>query len=403
MKTYFKLAWRNIWRNKVRTLLSVGAIALVAYIPSTMLRSLQQGTYANMMSNMLNTNIGHIQILHKDFWRERDINMAFQIKDTNALIKDISAIENILPRIESFALASIESVTKPVMVFGVDPEKEKSFSKLHEKIIDGKYLEDGVIVNKDFAKKMRLNVGDTIAMIGYGYHGSSAVDLFRITGIVNLVIPGVGLAIMNFNQASEFFSTNNKATNYLVQLNHPEIALDKTDSLLTSGINLPNIDVRDWKSLVPEFVEQKKFDDAVSLLITGVLYIIVCFGLFGTVLMMTQERRKEFGIMMAIGMNKTKMAIIAFFETTLISFTGVFAGFIITFPILAYLYNHPIKMIGEAGEAFEKLGYEPVINFSFNASIFIDQIPIILALSFLVSIYPFYKILYTNISKSIRD
>ena len=107
--------------------------------------------------------------------------------------------------------------------------------------------------------------------------------------------------------------------------------------------------------------------------------------------------------MMAIGMNKTKMAIIAFFETTLISFTGVFAGFIITFPILAYLYNHPIKMIGEAGEAFEKLGYEPVINFSFNASIFIDQIPIILALSFLVSIYPFYKILYTNISKSIRD
>ena len=128
MKTYFKLAWRNIWRNKVRTLLSVGAIALVAYIPSTMLRSLQQGTYANMMSNMLNTNIGHIQILHKDFWRERDINMAFQIKDTNALIKDISAIENILPRIESFALASIDSVTKPVMVFGVDPEKEKSFS-----------------------------------------------------------------------------------------------------------------------------------------------------------------------------------------------------------------------------------------------------------------------------------
>ena len=127
---YFKLAWRNIWRNKLRTLLSVAAIALVAYIPSTTLRSFQEGTHKVMLNNMLSTNIGHLQILHKDYWRERDINMAFELDDIEATIASHKSIQNILPRIESFALASIDSTTKPVMVIGVDTMKEKTFSKL---------------------------------------------------------------------------------------------------------------------------------------------------------------------------------------------------------------------------------------------------------------------------------
>lgn len=400
---YFKLAWRNIWRNKLRTLLSVAAIALVAYIPSTTLRSFQEGTHKVMLNNMLSTNIGHLQILHKDYWRERDINMAFELDDIEATIASHKSIQNILPRIESFALASIDSTTKPVMVIGVDTMKEKTFSKLHERLDTGSYFSHGIIINKDFARKMQLEIGDTIAMLGYGYHAATAVDLFRIDGICNLIVPGVGLAILPFDKASDFFSTEEKATSYLVQLNHAEKDLAAADSAISKLVTTANIDVRSWKSLIPEFVEQIEFEDAINIIITIVLYIIVSFGLFGTVLMMTQERRKEFGIMMAIGMNKPKMLFVVFIETVLIGLTGIAGGFIICGPIVYLLGNNPIRLVGEMGEAYKKMGFEPLIMFSNEADIFTDQIPIILIITLLVSLYPFMKILFTNISKSIRD
>ena len=126
-------------------------------------------------------------------------------------------------------------------------------------------------------------------------------------------------------------------------------------------------------------------------------------GFAGVIVMSILERVKEFGIMMAIGMNKPKMLFVVFIETVLIGLTGIAGGFIICGPIVYLLGNNPIRLVGEMGEAYKKMGFEPLIMFSNEADIFTDQIPIILIITLLVSIYPFMKILFTNISKSIRD
>lgn len=400
---YLKLAWRNLWRNKLRTLLSVGAISLVAYFPSTTLTSFQVGTHEFMLNTML-SNIGHLQVLHKDYWRERDINMAFELENQDSIMAAHPAIKVILPRIEGFALASTDNSTKPALVLGIHPDKEKLFSNLDEKMDTGTYFtQNGVLINKELAEKMELSIGDSIALLGQGYHASSAVGLYKVEGIIKLLIPGTGAVLLPFDKASEFYSTENKASTYLVGLNHPDKHLHEVDSLLSQHIHTENIDVRTWRTLIPELVAQIEFEQATNIFIAGILYLIVAFGLFGTILMMTEERRKEFGIMMAIGMNKIKMCILVVIETILISIIGLVVGFLISAPIIFYFHANPLRLGTEYEELTEKFGFEPVISFNADVETFTSQIFIIFILSMIISIYPISKIIFSNISKSIRD
>jgi ABC-type antimicrobial peptide transport system permease subunit len=165
---------------------------------------------------------------------------------------------------------------------------------------------------------------------------------------------------------------------------HLEEVKEKVEQLFDK-----NYEVMTWKEMSPEIVQSIEVDSASGIIMLGILYVVIGFGIFGTIMMMTSERTKEFGVLIAVGMKKSKLILVTTFETIFISLIGVFAGIIVSYPILLYMYYNPIKLTGELAEAMLAFGYEPIMPFSIAPGIFIAQFWTVLLIALLSAWYPF--------------
>jgi ABC-type lipoprotein release transport system permease subunit len=146
-----------------------------------------------------------------------------------------------------------------------------------------------------------------------------------------------------------------------------------------------------WQEMMPE-IDQHMRSDAIGFYVwTGILYLIIAFGIFSTLLMMTAERRREFGMLVAIGMRRGRVAAMLLAESLLISFTGVLAGMAVALPLVLYFERHPIRFGGESARAFEQWGFEPLMPTTPDPAIFLRQSAIVLALALLIGLYPAWK------------
>ena len=134
----------------------------------------------------------------------------------------------------------------------------------------------------------------------------------------------------------------------------------------------------------------------------GVLYVIIAFGMFGTVLMMIAERQYEFGVMTAVGMKKRKLATMVGLETIFISAMGIITGTIASLPFVLYLYFNPIYLGDSMAEAYAQFGMEAVFPASLDPAIFINQALTVLVFAVLVSIYPAIKIMQIDPVKAMH-
>ncbi|MDH5382828.1 MAG: FtsX-like permease family protein, partial [Cyclobacteriaceae bacterium] len=133
-----------------------------------------------------------------------------------------------------------------------------------------------------------------------------------------------------------------------------------------------------------------------------ILYAVIAFGIFGTFLMMVNERKYEFGIMMAIGMKRYRLQVIVFLETIMIALTGTVVGVLLSLPIIIYFFFNPIYFTGEYAELFEKFGVEPILPFSVEPEVFTGQVEVILIITLILALYPLWAILRLKINQAIR-
>lgn len=382
-------------------MICIGSIVM-AYFFSSMMMSMQYGVMDAMLETVLSTNVGHVQVLDTSYWEQRDMNLAINI-DFEGI--DTTNIKAIAPRIEGGILASNDSISKASFFICVEPDIEKDHSQLSTKIKEGRFItsdEKGVVVNKFLAENLGVGIGDSIVLFGYGYHMSSAVGLYPIVGISSIVMQNQGLIIIPLKEGISLFDTQDKFTNYLIYIdkpNEPELV----KQAVVNQVKEERIAVNTWKELIPEVVKQVEFEKASNKIIGVILYIIVGFGILGTVIMMTQERSREFGILLSIGQNKRSLSIVFLLESLFLTSLGLIIGFILSFPILYFLYFNPIPLTGEMAKGYEVYGIEAVINMSLEPSIFIEQFIFVFIISLLISLYPILKIRNLNIVKAIRD
>jgi len=405
MRSFLKIAWRNLWRNKRRTFITMASVFVAVFL-SLATRSMQIGSYDNMIKNAVRLSTGYIQIHDNGYWEDKSINNTFET--SLSLYNSVNSNENItltLPRLESFALGSSGVYTKGVFVIGTDPEIEDSLTNLSDKLVEGEYFndEEGVIVGKGLADYLHVGIDDTLILIGQGYHGVTAAGKYRITGIFKFPVPQMDnqMVYMRLKDCQYLYNSENRLTSYTIMI-------DDGDDLNVTVAELKELtgeeyEVLSWEVMNKEMVQMIKSDNAGGIFMLGVLYMIVGFGVFGTMMMMTMERRKEFAVMIAVGMQKTRLSIIVFFETLFIGFLGVVVGVIISFPLLLYLFYNPIPITGEMAESFEIFGVEPIVPFSVEPSIFINQSLIVMLICFIAVMYPIIAINRFNILKAMRS
>ena len=400
-----KLAWRNIWRNKKRSLITITAILLAVFL-AIIMRSMQLGMYDNMIQNVVGSYSGHVQIHNEGYWDEQTIDNAFADNDSlNQTIENREDVSVVTKRIQSGCLSSFNDLSKFVFVTGIELEKEQRMTDWSKRLLEGELLKEGndaINIGKGIAKYYNLNVGDTMVFIGQGYHGMQAVGAFPVGGILDMKNPNLNnvSVFMPLNMAQEFLS----AQGMLSQLIVSKAIYGDEDALAASlKENLgQTYEVMTWREMMPELEQIIQADSAGGLVMVFILYMIITFGIFGTVLMMTQERKYEFGVVVSIGMKKLKLMITMVYETIFLTSIGVLAGIICSRPIVLYYHNNPFRFPEEQVKMMENQGFEAIIPFMSSYDIPITHGLTIFFISLLICIYPILTIYKLNPIKAMK-
>ncbi len=396
----FKLAWRNIWRSKRRTIITVSAITFAVFMAS-ILQSFQKGTWDKIIESSINSFFGYAQVHGVGYWEEQTLDNAISFDENlNNLHGEIAEINDLVPRIESFALASQGNLTTGVMVIGIDPVKEDEMTGIKSRMIEGSYLkpdDDGAIIGSGVAEKLALKLGDSLVLISQGYHGVNAAGKFPIKGIFKFALPDLNkrLVYLSLPGAQYFYGAEGKITSLVLKIQGQE---EVPQAVLAAENVLDNeqFEIIDWERMIPALVETRELKEGSSNLILYLLYFIISFALFGTILMMSKEREHEFGILVSIGMQKWKLMIGVWLETVFLGLIGAFVGIIISIPICYYYNVNPIDMGVMGGEelveVYENFGIEPVLPFAFEFNIFFEQAVIMFIITTILALYPLLKI-----------
>lgn len=406
MKLFFTLAWRNLWRNKRRTILSALSVFFSVFL-ALITRSMQNGSYEYMIDSAVRMYTGYLQIHSKGFWAERSLEKSIMLNVN--LLKKIESIENVeiaVPRLENFLLISSKEITKVATTICVDPEKENSMTKLKEKVIAGKYLdksEDGILISEGLARMLHVKVGDSVVLYGQGIYGMTVASLSPIIGIVKFTLPDMNntMIYLPLKFGQNLFSMEDRVTTISIMLNNPKKInriYEEVKSLLKN-----NYEVMKWDELMPELVQGIQIDSVSGMIMLFILYLIIAFGIFGTVMMMTAERTKEFGVLISIGMKKSILIFITTLETIFISFLGALAGLSVAIPVIYYLNRNPIQFTGELAEMSLKFGVEPILPFSADVGIFFAQTLVVFIVALFSAIYPINYIRKLQLIKAMRQ
>ncbi|MEN8224547.1 MAG: ABC transporter permease [Bacteroidota bacterium] len=405
MREYIKIAWRNLWRNKRRTIITIASVFFAVFL-ALLMRSVQLGSYESMENTIIKNSTGYIQVHGLGYWDDKTINNTFS--DDGRLGQRIAVIPNVsstIARLESFALASSGVLSKGVAVIGTDPHTENEASGLSKRLIEGNYItkgDDGVLVAVNLAKYLGLGIGDTITLISQGYHGVTAAGIFPVRGIISFPSTSLNNKIlyMDLGAAQYLYGAPDRLTSMSIMLNKPD-KLHETMDDIKADIG-SDYEIMSWREMNKEVVQGIESDNISGMFMLGILYMIVGFGIFGTMMMMTLERKREFGVMVSVGMQRQKLGIIIFLETIFIAMAGVLTGIMAASPIMYYFHINPIALSGEAAQAMLDYNTEPIIPFAVDLPIFYKQAIVVFILTCIAVLYPLIVIGRLNVIKAMR-
>jgi putative ABC transport system permease protein len=470
MKDY-QLAWKNLWRNKRRTLITAASVFFAVFF-ALLMRSFQLGAYDRMFKNVIESYTGYLQIQNQDYFDEPVIDNSFEL--TEKLLDSIKSdpnVTDVIPRLESFALAAVESRTQGVMVLGIDPEGEEKVTNLRGKLVKYKltpeavkalkettiplktkklldvfineayssegrmmldlditdedsasvlpvlrekasfrngYLNEeetgGVVIGNGLSDYLKVNISDTLVLVGQGYHGVSAAGKYVIKGIVRLPAPDIDNVIVYLpvTVAQDLFAAPGMLTSSVIGIkNNDDENVIKTETRIKNFLNEP-LTIRTWHELNALLINQMEADNRSGMIMIGILYLVIAFGVFGTMLMMLAERKREFGMLVSIGMRKKKLAKIISFEMLFIGFIGLAAGVIASLPFVFYGNSHPIRFTGEMGRMYSDYGFEPVMPTMLPDNYYLWQIFIVLIILLIAIFFSIRKIIRLNVINALR-
>jgi ABC-type lipoprotein release transport system permease subunit len=153
-----------------------------------------------------------------------------------------------------------------------------------------------------------------------------------------------------------------------------------------------DLEILTWEEMLPEITDHIKADRSSSYIFSGILYLIIAFGFFGTVMMMTAERRYEFGMLTAIGMSRRRLGLVLLGETLLLTLVGAVLGILVSLPGVWYFTRHPIRLSGQTAQAYVEFGFEPVLPATLSPDIFITQTLVVALMALVVGLYPMWHI-----------
>lgn len=326
-----QMAWRNLWRQPTRTLLSLLTISLSAALLVFML-SFQLGVYDTMKTNALRIFDGFAQIQPPGYADDPDIRKLIsspvRISDEAAGIPGIGAAA---PRATSYVIFANGDLSYGGALQGVDPEREQAVSTLASTIHDGRYLEagdtDAIILGDALARNLKLKLGDRVTILGSAVDGTVAVDSLKLVGIFHSGISELDrqIAEMPLARFQETFALGD-AVNVIALSGRNLSAVDAALPALEGLAKANSLTMEDWGGLQPGLKQAIQLDFSTSMLWYVSLVVVVVFIILNALLMSVLERTREFGMLLAIGMRSGLVGRMLWLELLMLAIVGNVIG-----------------------------------------------------------------------------
>ena len=395
-----KMAWRNIWRNPRRTILTVMAITFACIILVFML-SFQFGSYETMINSSVKIQAGHLQVQAQGYQEKKDMRLVVPDPDeVGDVLERTSGIEAYTFRTTAFSLVSSEERTYGIMVVGIDPEREAGVSTLKNIIRQGEYLSDDdtneALVGKLLAQNLHVGLGDELTVLGQGRDGSIAATLVTVKGIY-------GSGLDEFDRSSiqipiSFFQdvySMRGAVHEVVAIGESLKRLPKIKKAVMTRL-ADNDDNRtlvtlDWEELMPGLRQAIQLDLASGMIFYLMLIMVVAFSILNTFLMAIFERTKEFGIMMAIGTTPGRLTKLLLIESMTMTLVGIAAGIFLGSMLTLYFQAHGIDF-ASASELLRQFGISGRMYPKLSLLSAVTGPAAVFFITFLAALYPALKI-----------
>ncbi len=356
MSIDLKMAWRNIWRNFRRTLITVSAIGFACVLLVFML-SFQLGGYETMINSSIKIHTGHLEIQAKGYNDKQNIRMV--IPDPENISKICSKFKNIVSftfRARAFSMVSSAKKTYGAMVIGIDPLKEALVSTLEKSIRSGNYLtekdQNQAIVGSLLAKNLKISIGDELTVLGQGKDGSIAAAVLHVKGIYTSGMDEFDRSTIHIplKTFQNIFSMGNSVHEVVIIADSL-----KNIKKIKNGIqksfknnNLTRLAVLSWDQLLPGLRQGIEMDLISGIIFYILLIVIVAFSILNTFFMAVFERTREFGVLMAIGTTPGRLVRLVLTESLLMTIVGVGCGMAVGIIITLFFQFHGIDLGGSS-------------------------------------------------------
>ena len=402
-----KLAWRNVWRNKRRSVITILAVAFAAMLCLAM-RGLQIGTYELNIINSVELFSGYLQIQKKGYQERPSLQKSFRFDDKlRELCAQTGHIVAVTPRVLGDGLISFRDQSQGTAIIAVDPQTELQVSTILTKISAGEMFTkpdgDDIVVGYKLLDNLKADIGDTVVVLSQGFDGSLGNLKFRISGTLKTGAQELDrmAIVMGIATAQELLAMYGRINAVAIKLDDVD-AIPSVKKSLNNAIAENNLIAMSWNEIMPEMEQAIELDSIGGILFLGILVLIVAFGITNTILMSVTERFREFGVTLAIGMPQLRLLVQVLLETTFIILIGLVLGNLLGLAINAYMVANPITFGGEFADLYAEYGFLPQLKSSLALSIFININLTIFVISLIACIYPLLKVYRLAPLKGIR-
>jgi ABC-type lipoprotein release transport system permease subunit len=331
MLLYLRLAWRNIWRQRRRTMIIVLAMGLSLAL-MMFYDGLIDGFNQAIAGNAVRVLGGNIQV-HAAGYREKvDSNPLLPLTDDSTIVEEALDQPDVLAatrRIQTGGLVSNREGAFPLSIIGIEPEAEAPVSLIAEHIVDGRYLqatdEDSILIGKGLADALAIKVGDRVTMVGSDVHKQNRQRTMTVIGVYEVGMPSIEKAnvYISLTEAQSLFNLRDQSTE--VQITLKKVG---SEAAVVSALSsaLPGYEVESWDKNYPELANAVNSKSAVMDIFSIVIVMIAGIGILNLLLMAIYERTREIGLLGAMGLKPYQIATTFIMEGTLIGVVGVIAG-----------------------------------------------------------------------------
>ena len=401
------IAWRNVWRSKLRSLVIVLATT-IGLSATIYIIALINGMMQQKVDATIENELSDIQIHSKKFMQDESVQ--YWIPNADSIVHrldNMPSVKEHSSRIKATGMASTAHSGNGVMIIGIRPEQEKKVTAIHECLTEGTYFEKksripSILISQKLSEHLKAGLGKKVVITTSALDGETAQALFKIEGIFktsNSVFDEMNVFIVADQLQQMVQPGGNIVSEIAIRTADPDDAIAVASSLQE---DFPNLSVLSWKELSTSLVAIMAMMDQFGYIMIMIILLALTFGIINVMLMAIMERTRELGMLMAIGMNKKRLFLMIMMETIFMSVTGAIIGVALAAGTIALTSRSGIDFASWS-EGFESMGYNPLVYPVVQSSFYIILGIMVIIAASLASVWPARKALKLQAAEAIRS